>query len=332
VDSFCLDDRLLWNGLVQTYIPAPSLKQLLEQGQRFDQAEVRQIAHQILNLLIYLHGLSPPVLHRDIKPSNLLLAADLTIHLVDFGAVQDHIANAGATFTVVGTYGYAPLEQLAGRATLASDLYALGATLIHLLTGVAPADLPFKNGRIQFTEGLTLNPGFARWLWKLTAVNLEDRFITAREALRALQRHEQAISVTVADQPPNSQIKLQRTAHSLEILLPTIFTGVMNKIRFDTQYVEIKRYKMFGFWRRKQFAIADIEDISVGRIVRYNAGTTLALKITIGVHEHLISVTDREELEWLISLIRQWLGMENSSDRDDRLSELEEIESMNPDF
>jgi Serine/threonine protein kinase len=92
-----------------------------------------------------LHELSPPVLHRDIKPSNLILDDSEQIYLVDFGAVQAQASVTGVTFTVVGTSGYAPLEQFWGRgAVAASDLYALGATLIHLLTNTYPADLPQK--------------------------------------------------------------------------------------------------------------------------------------------------------------------------------------------
>ena len=71
------------------------------------------------------------MLHRDIKPSNLILGEDEQVYLVDFGAVQDKVAPSCTTFTVVGTYGYTPMEQFGGRAVPASDLYALGATLIH---------------------------------------------------------------------------------------------------------------------------------------------------------------------------------------------------------
>jgi serine/threonine protein kinase len=90
------------------------------------------------------------------------------IYLVDFGAVQDRATAEGVTFTVVGTSGYAPPEQLWGRTVAASDLYALGATLIHLLTGIAPADLPQDNLRIQFADRVNLDSCFADWLEQLT--------------------------------------------------------------------------------------------------------------------------------------------------------------------
>ncbi|NES23175.1 MAG: serine/threonine protein kinase, partial [Symploca sp. SIO3E6] len=140
-DYFSLDKHsgvgLSWFGLVQQYIPGVSLQEYLAQGQRFTEAEVTSIAQEVLEILSYLHSIQPPVLHRDIKPSNLIWGDDGQVYLVDFGAVQDTAAAEGVSFTVVGTTGYAPLEQFWGKAVPASDLYALGASLIHLLMGVA---------------------------------------------------------------------------------------------------------------------------------------------------------------------------------------------------
>ena len=151
-DYFSIDKErgagLYWFGLVQQYIPGASLRQLLDEGKRFTETQVRKIATDILEILIYLHELEPSVLHRDIKPSNLIFTEDEQVYLVDFGAVQNQAVTEGVTFTVVGTTGYAPLEQFWGKTVPASDLYALGATLIHLLTGTAPADLPQQDLRI----------------------------------------------------------------------------------------------------------------------------------------------------------------------------------------
>ncbi|MBW4624034.1 MAG: protein kinase [Brasilonema octagenarum HA4186-MV1] len=215
---FCIDDQLLYFGLVQEYIPGTSLKQLLTKGQVFAEPEVRKIAAQILKILIYLHGLSPPVLHRDVKPSNVLVGKDSGIYLVDFGAVQDRAAREGATFTVVGTYGYAPLEQFGGRATPASDLYALGATLIHLLTGISPADLPQKDSRLQFAHLVRLNPGFVRWLEQLTEPNLERRFSSAQQALDALRANQNAIKIA-SPRLPESCIWVDKSPRRLQIQL-----------------------------------------------------------------------------------------------------------------
>jgi serine/threonine protein kinase len=152
LDYFCIDDRTLWFGLVQEYIPGESLKEKLNCRNKFSEKQAKKIAVEVLKILIYLHGLNPGVLHRDIKPSNLIWGEDNHIYLVDFGAVQDKAAKEGVTFTVVGTYGYAPMEQFGGRAVPASDIYALGTTLVHLLTGVPPAELPQQDLKLQFTD------------------------------------------------------------------------------------------------------------------------------------------------------------------------------------
>lgn len=186
-DYFCIDERLLWFGLVEEYLPGSSFKELLAEGKKFTEQQVRKIAVDVLNILVYLHQLSPSVLHRDIKPSNLILGEDEQVYLVDFGAVQDKAAQEGATFTIVGTYGYTPMEQFGGRAVPASDLYALGATLIHLLTGIAPADLPQRDLRIQFSDRICLSPSLVSWIEKLTEPAPEQRFTTASQALDALK-------------------------------------------------------------------------------------------------------------------------------------------------
>jgi serine/threonine protein kinase len=236
-DYFSIDrqvgEGIPWFGLVQDYIPGSSLQELLEQGKRFTEKQVRGIATDILKILIYLHELSPPVLHRDIKPSNLILGEDKEIYLVDFGAVQAQAAVTGVTFTVVGTSGYAPLEQFWGRAVAASDLYALGATLIHLLTGTSPADLPQKDSRIQFSDKVSLNPSFVGWIEKMTDIALEKRYSTARQALDALRLGQEQPATAgrfpalrKIPKPADTFIKLKKSAEQLKIRTPA--PGIKN--------------------------------------------------------------------------------------------------------
>ncbi|PAX53541.1 serine/threonine protein kinase [Brunnivagina elsteri] len=223
-DYFILEDlpgsKFPWFVLVQNYIPGISLQEALNQGQRFAESQVEKIAIEILSILVYLHELNPPLLHRDIKPSNLILGADERVYLVDFGAVQDKAVAEGVTFTVVGTYGYVPMEQFAGRAEPASDLYALGATLIHLLTGTNPADLPYENSRIKFTNLVSIDLGLVNWISKLTEPNIRDRIPTAKEAITALENKHNLSSPVINHKPTGSKIQLQQSANCLEIKLP----------------------------------------------------------------------------------------------------------------
>lgn len=218
-DSFSIAEPQHGFVLVQDYIPGKSLKQLLEQGKHFTERQVWQIATNLLHLLTYLHELSPPVLHRDIKPSNLIWGEDNFIYLVDFGAVQNRATREGATFTVVGTYGYAPLEQFGGRAVPASDLYGLGATLIHLLTGVSPAELPQKDLKIQFADRVSLNPSLVRWIERLVEPDVAKRWQTARQALEALRSPTSGL-------PEKNSAKRTLTAVAGRSLAPPLDTNI----------------------------------------------------------------------------------------------------------
>ncbi|MBW4598888.1 MAG: serine/threonine protein kinase [Calothrix sp. FI2-JRJ7] len=212
--------KFSWFVLVQSYIPGASLQELLDQGKHFSESQVEKIAIEILTILVYLHELTPPVLHRDIKPSNLILGEDDRVYLVDFGAVQDKAVTEGVTFTVVGTYGYVPIEQFAGRAEPASDLYALGATLIHLLTGTAPANLPSRNSRIEFANFVSVNLGLINWVGKLTEPNIADRISTAKEAIAAFKNKQTLSPPITTNKPTGSKIKIKKSASQLEIELP----------------------------------------------------------------------------------------------------------------
>lgn len=187
--DFTLDvEGMHWVALVQEEIPGSSLQTLLDQQHRFSEAEIRQIGIDLLQILIDLHGQYPPVLHRDIKPSNLILTPR-SVYLVDFGAAQSG-AMAIGDFTATGTYGYVPLEQFGGRAVPASDLYAVGATLVHLLTGIHPADLPQHQLKLQFRFLVSIDDRFAQWLEKLLEPDVAQRFQTAKQALTALLQED----------------------------------------------------------------------------------------------------------------------------------------------
>lgn len=112
------------------------------------------------NNVAYLHSLEPSVIHRDLN--NLIRSDNSRIYLVDFGAVQNTYYNTlmqGST--VVGTYGYMTPEQYRGGAVLATNLYSLGCTLLFLLTGGTPAELPQKKLKIDFRKSVRVKEDFA---------------------------------------------------------------------------------------------------------------------------------------------------------------------------
>ena len=149
--------------LVQEFVDGMSLARRLKEGPTLGQVELIQLSLGVLDVLEYLHGRSPPVYHRDIKPSNIIVRPTSAPVLVDFGSVTHGwrpTKEQGSTVT--GTFGYMPPEQLMGQVGPTSDLYALGATLLHVLTGRPPTDFPFDSGRIEVPEDLPAPPGLRR--------------------------------------------------------------------------------------------------------------------------------------------------------------------------
>ena len=212
-------------ALVQSYIEAKSLKEQIETGRKFSEADLHELAKSILGILVYLHGLNPPVIHRDLKPSNILLKDRSghsigNVYLIDFGSVQTVAQQEQATLTIVGTYGYMPPEQFGGRTVAASDLYSLGATLIYLATGIHPADLPQKDGKIQLNNLANLSPAFVHWLGQLIEPSLEKRFVSAQAANQALNTlHEMQLTASNLEKPAGSRVQLQKSEEKIEISL-----------------------------------------------------------------------------------------------------------------
>ncbi|MCS6847030.1 MAG: serine/threonine-protein kinase [Anaerolineae bacterium] len=146
-DYFSEDDL---DYIVMDYVSGKNLKELMDEarrnGQFLPEAEVLSWARQLCDALEYMHSQDPPVLHRDIKPSNIKLTPSGLIKLVDFGLVKLLSKDMAQTITVLqgrGTAAYTPLEQYGeddSHTDTRSDIYALGATLYHLLTNTPPAD------------------------------------------------------------------------------------------------------------------------------------------------------------------------------------------------
>ena len=173
--------------LVMEYIEGASLAELIAARRHFELREVLELFVELLGVLDYLHSRVPPVLHRDIKPANLILRPDGSVALVDFGAVRNVFrAPDEDGSTIVGTHGYMPYEQYMGQASPASDLYALGATLLHLVTGRAPPEFMGDAGRLEVPASLPFGEQVRRVLARMLAPAPAERFQSAREARAAL--------------------------------------------------------------------------------------------------------------------------------------------------
>jgi serine/threonine protein kinase len=221
-------------ALVQSYVKADSLANHLQAGRTFAEADLKQLATSLLEILVYLQSRQPAVVHRDIKPSNVLLTNRSgnrvgDVYLVDFGSVQTLVATEGETITVVGTYGYMAPEQFGGRTSPATDLYGLGTTLIHLATGCHPADIPQRRLKLQFESLTQVDRSFKQWLSRLVEPDLEERFASAAAALESLKSSSLPKTLEWAvvkagpeaiAQPSHSQIQRFASEHHLTFQFP----------------------------------------------------------------------------------------------------------------
>lgn len=171
--------------MVQEYVEGENLENLLERTkQPMQEREALICAAEVLDVLDYLAAQTPPVVHRDIKPANIIIGArDKRAHLVDFGIARAEVVrNAQRKQTsALGTPGYAPPEQYQGNADPRSDLYALGATLHHVLTMRDPRDYPPFTYPPVRTLNAQLSPEVERVLTRALNNDVDLRYQSADE-------------------------------------------------------------------------------------------------------------------------------------------------------
>ncbi|MCU1266391.1 MAG: hypothetical protein JWM21_2709 [Acidobacteria bacterium] len=205
-DYFTEDDRAF---LVMQFISGVDLAEIIaKQPGPFPRNQVVAWADQLLDALIYLHTRDRQIIHRDIKPHNLKLSSTGKIALLDFGLAKAQSADRSGGDTSNSIFGYtrryAPLEQIQDQGTSPqSDIYALGATLYHLLTGIKPADALIRAAATGGSMPDPLRPAneihpavgpeLAAILCRAMAQDPEDRYSSAtafREALWQIGRSE----------------------------------------------------------------------------------------------------------------------------------------------
>lgn len=190
-------------NLVQEWIEGQTLTEIVTAQGSLNEAEVIKLLYQIINVLNYIHGHN--IIHRDIKPDNIIVRnADQQPCLIDFGAVKEVMAtqiNAQgqpSRSIVIGTLGFMPREQAAGRPTFASDLYSLGLTAIYLLTGKFPDQFETDSatGRLLWKQDCQhLSSPFRSLLDQLVKPHPKHRFATVAAMRTALQSVAQASTV-----------------------------------------------------------------------------------------------------------------------------------------
>lgn len=188
VDVIENDDSFL---IIMDYIPGNSLDKALEYGAQ-PQEDVIEWAKQLCDVLGYLHSRTPPIIYRDMKPGNIMVKPDGNVTLIDFGTAREYKDKNQADTKCLGTIGYAAPEQFGGmgQTDARTDIYCLGATLYHLVTGMNPCEPPYEIKPIRDINP-ALSGGFEQIILKCTRKNPNERYQSAAELMYALEHYNE---------------------------------------------------------------------------------------------------------------------------------------------
>lgn len=187
VDVIDTDDSFI---IIMDYIQGNSLDKALKEFGAQPEADVIEWAKMLCDVLGYLHTREPAIIYRDMKPANVMLKPDGTISLIDFGTARQHKASKVEDTTCLGTRGYAAPEQYGGmgQTDARTDIYCLGATIYHLVTGMNPGEPPYEIYPIRAIDP-SLSPGLEKIILKCTQNDPNMRYQSCAELRYDLENY-----------------------------------------------------------------------------------------------------------------------------------------------
>lgn len=210
--------------VVMDYIEGESLDKILAEYGAQPEELVIGWAKQLCDALSYLHSQKPPIIYRDMKPANVMLKPEGNIKIIDFGIAREYKEQSLADTTVLGTKGYAPPEQYSGQTDARSDIYALGMTMHHLLTGIDPrtgeAYAPVRMWNPEVSEGMEMI------IDKCVQPAAEHRYQNCQDLLYDLEHPE----LITRDYKRKQKRKLNCFITSVTLAVVMVISGVVCNI------------------------------------------------------------------------------------------------------
>ena len=189
IDIIDYEDSLL---IVMDYVEGNTLSKAVNEYGPQPQEYVIEWAKQLCNVLGYLHSQNPPIIYRDLKPGNIMLKPDGTIVLIDFGTARQYKEENIEDTTCLGTRGYAAPEQFGGhgQTDARTDIYCLGSTMYHLVTGKNPSEPPYEMYPIRYWNG-ALSQGLEQIILKCTQLDPSNRYQNCAKLLYDLDHYDE---------------------------------------------------------------------------------------------------------------------------------------------
>ncbi|MDE7366166.1 MAG: protein kinase, partial [Lachnospiraceae bacterium] len=212
--------------VVMDYVEGRPISEILKEQGAQPQESVIEWAKQLGSALDYLHSMNPPVIYRDMKPSNIMLKPNGQVKLIDFGTAKEYKIENNADTTALGTRGYAAPEQFGdsqGRGIYntdaRTDIYCLGATLYHIVTGMNPCEPPYEIKPIRQWNP-ALSSGLEKILIKCTQPNPNDRYQSCSELLYAFDHYDEL------DEQFKKQSQKKFGLFAASVTMALVFTGI----------------------------------------------------------------------------------------------------------
>ncbi|MBU3112352.1 serine/threonine-protein kinase [Clostridium lacusfryxellense] len=236
--------------IVMDYIEGQPLATMLNEYGAQPQEYVIEWAKQLCDVLEYLHTRNPPIIYRDMKPANVMLKPDGDLILIDFGIAREYHKQNLADTTCLGTQGYAAPEQFGGQGQTdqRTDIYCLGATLYHLVTGHNPCEPPYEIYPIrQWNQ--SLSTGLEKIILKCTERNPDDRYQSCAELMYAFEHYDE-----IDDTYKRKQVK------KLITFSISSFLCIIGMVVFLFGYYGIINKRMSDYNSRINDAITSVAD------------------------------------------------------------------------
>ena len=233
--------------VVMDFVEGENLADKLREVGAFSQDDVIEWGIELASALEYLHSMNPPIIYRDMKPSNVMLKPDGSVKLIDFGTAKTYDIENNADTTALGTRGYAAPEQFGDaqgrgiyKTDARTDIYNLGATLYHMVTGKNPQEPPYEIVPIREVNP-SLSTGLEQIILKCTRPNPNERYQSCSELIYALEHYtELDVSYINANK---KKVRLFATTAALAVvfaIVAVVGKSGMNKINAENYaaYIE----------------------------------------------------------------------------------------------
>ena len=320
IDVIDCDDSFV---IIMDYIEGNSLNKALDEFGAQPQEYVIEWAKQLCDVLGYLHSRTPAIIYRDMKPANVMLKPDGNVTLIDFGTAREFKEKNLADTTCLGTVGYAAPEQFGGmgQTDARTDIYCLGATLYHLVTGKNPCEPPYEILPIRSINP-ALSSGLEKIILKCTQRDPNDRYQSAAELMYALEHYEEA----------DNRFK-QKQQKKLGLFIGSVVLSVVfaSTSLWGYKSAENKKGENYDYIIAQAQTPEDYHKAILTDPLRSEA--YLGTEDYDGLIKHLISdgVLTKDESSYLLKL-KSGLDKENSNGYSELVDVFGELKESNPEL